>query len=225
MSVAQGTPTAPAAIISARPVANQEWPELDIRPDSDPAPLLDRFWAKVDKSAGPDACWLWIGARNSASYGLIWVGDRMVRAHRVAWELTNGPIPPDKPVVRHVVCRNPECCNPAHLEPGTHADNMDDMVMDGTSPRGEQNGRAKLTAAKALDVRRVYTDGGRSQRHADLYLRPAPPIPGRRQHLNRRGAGHGLRDRAARTHRAHHGRALASGDRWIFVHPTLPVDC
>lgn len=34
-------------------------------------PLAERFWPKVDKSGGPDACWPWLGGINGDGYGFI----------------------------------------------------------------------------------------------------------------------------------------------------------
>jgi hypothetical protein len=83
----------------------------------------ERFWAKVDKSAGPDGCWPWTGARQDKGYGLFSpTHSRQVGAHRVAYELTTGQIP-DGMVIDHL-CRNPPCVNPAHLEPVTSRENL-----------------------------------------------------------------------------------------------------
>jgi hypothetical protein len=68
--------------------------------------MADRLWEKVDRSGGPLACWPWTGCRDRNGYGQIGVAGRMVKAHRIAWILTHGPIPPETPHVRHVVCRN-----------------------------------------------------------------------------------------------------------------------
>ncbi len=45
------------------------------------------------------------------------------------------------------------CVNPAHLKPGTHADNMQDMAVDGTHP-----GR-KLSDVDAVEIRERYHEG------------------------------------------------------------------
>lgn len=53
-----------------------------------------RFWDKVRK-AGPDDCWEWWGSLTRGGYGQLWVQseERPVRAHRLSWEIHNGPIP------------------------------------------------------------------------------------------------------------------------------------
>jgi len=33
--------------------------------------LPDRFWSKVDQSAGPNACWPWTAYRNPGGYGEV----------------------------------------------------------------------------------------------------------------------------------------------------------
>lgn len=89
--------------------------------------LETRFWRKVEKT---DYCWLWKGSRRAKSYGLISVNGKPTGAHRVAYALLVGPIP-EGMVVRHYVCDNPCCVNPAHLKVGTIADNVQDKVDKG----------------------------------------------------------------------------------------------
>lgn len=81
------------------------------------APLDVRFWEKVEK--GPD-CWTWTGALTSGGYGSIWNGGKSCLAHRLAYQLTVGPVP-DGLELDHL-CRNTRCVNPEHLEPVARAE-------------------------------------------------------------------------------------------------------
>lgn len=102
--------------------------------------MTRRFWAKVDTSGGPDACWPWVGYTAKNGYGQFRVGSekdgsaRAAYAHRVAWELTFGQIP-DGVEIDHVChnvdsscpggkgCAHRRCCNPRHMEPTSHETN------------------------------------------------------------------------------------------------------
>lgn len=83
--------------------------------------LEERFWAKVDRS-NPDGCWPWLGVVNDGGYGIIKIQYRKTRAHRVAYELSVGPIPHG--LVTDHICRNRRCVNPAHLEVVTNKENI-----------------------------------------------------------------------------------------------------
>lgn len=86
-----------------------------------PAPLAARFWEKVAKTEG---CWNWTGQVNELGYGLFWLnGKGGYRAHRMAWELTNGTIP-DGMVIDHR-CHNAGCVNPSHLRVCTQKENSE----------------------------------------------------------------------------------------------------
>lgn len=107
-----------------------------------------RFWSKVDKSAGDNACWLWT-ASTTHRYGQISTyqnGKRKItQAHRVAWVIFNcADIPPGMFVCHH--CDNPTCVNPMHLFVGTAQDNVDDKMRKG---RGNHHlRRAKIKTGK-----------------------------------------------------------------------------
>src|SRR3990167_2460661 len=50
-----------------------------------------RFWAKVDRSGGQDACWPWTGGKLRRGYGEVRIAKTTLSAHRVAYELVYGP--------------------------------------------------------------------------------------------------------------------------------------
>jgi hypothetical protein len=121
----------------------------------------ERFWARV-RVCGPEECWPWLGRLNNNGYGSFWNGHRVVSAHAFAWVSRNGPMPADKPWGLHH-CDNPPCCNPSHIFPGTHADNVADMVMKGRGRgkvfRGEQHGMAKVDTRAVRSMRAAVSRG------------------------------------------------------------------
>lgn len=130
-----------------------------VRVPTRPPEWAQRFWSKVDRSAGPTACWPWTASRKPRGYGKFRLGRRILTASRVAFALAHDG---EEPVgVRHE-CDNPPCCNPAHLLAGTQMENSGDMVSRGRSLRGERNPMAKLTAAQAAEVLRRHGAGERA---------------------------------------------------------------
>jgi len=122
------------------------------------------FWERVDRSAGEDGCWPFLGARTAKGYGSIRVGKKTARAHRVAFELSRGRAPTG--LVLHG-CDNPACCNPKHLREGSNADNMADMQERGRRKGrclGTDNGRAKrnVESARAICARHAQGEGVRA---------------------------------------------------------------
>lgn len=72
----------------------------------------------------PDGCILWTGTLDEDGYGRLFVRRRRWRAHRLAWTLERGPIPPGLVVMHR--CDQPSCVRVDHLELGTQAENLRD---------------------------------------------------------------------------------------------------
>lgn len=94
------------------------------------------FWAKVhlEDRGYRTPCLIYTGTIATNGYGVATFGGRQYKAHRIAYEAVNGPIPINdetgKPFPLDHLCRVRSCVNPDHLEPVTDAVN----VLRGISP-------------------------------------------------------------------------------------------
>jgi hypothetical protein len=84
--------------------------------------LEERFWSKVDTSAGPDGCWEWTAYTDKYGYGQFTHEGKHLKAHRFAYELVTGELLLFDLDHR---CHNPSCVNPAHLRPVTDKQNAE----------------------------------------------------------------------------------------------------
>ena len=132
------------------------------------------FFGRLDKG---DGCWEWPGAREKSGYGSLSHGGKKKKAHRMAWELVNGPIPEGKLVCHR--CDNPPCCPPDHLFIGTQRDNLHDAILKGRlgakvgdgreirarnrllNPPPAPPARAKLTDEQVMDAHGEWVKGYR----------------------------------------------------------------
>lgn len=112
------------------------------------ASLPERFWSKVAKMPGDDACWEWTAHTDRAGYGEI---DKC-RAHRMSYYLATGIDPAHLFVCHH--CDNPPCVRPSHLFLGSPADNADDMRC-----KGRATARKKVNDQQAEQILLVWGEG------------------------------------------------------------------
>lgn len=113
-----------------------------------------RFWSNV-AIRHVDECWEWTAGVMNNRYGVFWI-DRNLKqktAHRLVYELCNGPIN-DLHVLHK--CDNRLCVNPSHLFLGTNLDNIKDMITKGRQAKGAQ----KKTLAKLSDsdIKKIRKD-------------------------------------------------------------------
>ena len=104
--------------------------------------IVARFWSRVQiptPRPNYNPCWLWQGALDKYGYGQFKTvaGTSPLKTHRIAYAVCKGEIPSGMHVLHS--CNNPQCCNPAHLRVGTHAENMADMKAAGHVWRGGPN--------------------------------------------------------------------------------------
>lgn len=117
----------------------------------DPA-VVERFLSKLQLTES--GCIEIQGAQNPDGYVNISVGGRedqkKIRAHRWAFQFAlGGVVLPPEVLVCHK-CDNPKCVCPTHLFPGSHQDNMDDMVSKGRAAVSKGNARLELDQIKDI---------------------------------------------------------------------------
>lgn len=97
------------------------------------------------------ACILWPFAKDRDGYGYLKSGLNAARAHRLFYELLVGPIPKGMHILHS--CDRRDCVNPAHLRPGTHVENLADMIVRGRHAKGTDFSNAKLTDEVVREIR------------------------------------------------------------------------
>ncbi|MEX7474236.1 HNH endonuclease [Mycobacterium adipatum] len=106
-------------------------------------------------------CHEWTRAKDSKGYGSFGAGPGrgVVGAHIFAWELANGSRVPAGLEVRHS-CDNRACINPAHLQIGTHQDNIDDCTRRRRHAFGRRHPCAILTEELVVTIRERFEAEG-----------------------------------------------------------------
>ena len=111
-----------------------------------------RFEAFRDATGA--GCWRWAGSLSSGGYGKFGLRYQTRSAHRVAYEIENGPIPPG--LFIHHVCGVRLCVRPSHLQAVT--------------PR--ENNLASDRVLSAINARKTRCPQGHPYAGDNLYITP-----------------------------------------------------
>lgn len=139
---------------------------------------VGNFTAKINKT---ESCWLWQGGKDGRGYGQFRLNGRVTAAHRAAYLLFVGEIPPDTCVCHR--CDIPQCVNPEHLFLGTPRDNSDDKMNKGrhrmpdgeTKPFIERRRQAILMRLRGDDFGVIGQSLGVSPQRARAIVRRFAP--------------------------------------------------
>jgi hypothetical protein len=180
------------------------------------AKLLDN----IVEQEGPlsSRCWIWQRA-NANGYGVVCLGHRSLRAHRVAYRVFVGRFDEEMQINHH--CDERACLNPDHLYVGTQQDNMDDMITrERTKPSADltniqvvealemlNEGHSQVFVAKHFDVSQMVINSiakSRTWRHIP------GPRPTRTYTSHFKGVSRGYKDKW-QAHTQVNGRQLRLG--------------
>lgn len=127
-----------------------------------PPTMREYFELKMPGPLAGDECAEWPHRVNNHGYGVVVFERKQHYAHRVSYELHNGPIPDGLHVLHS--CHNPACVNPNHLRVGTPADNTVDKLQAGRQAQGDRHGHSKLSEELVRAIRGRYAAGGIRQK-------------------------------------------------------------
>lgn len=116
--------------------------------------LLDQINKKTEKE-----CWEWLGTNYKKSgYGRLKFDGKTYKPYRLMCEKKHGEL--GEMCAMHI-CDNRICCNPDHLIPGTHADNIKDMDKKGRRRNavGSAHGQSKFTEEDIIKIRNKKKTG------------------------------------------------------------------
>jgi hypothetical protein len=139
------------------------------------------FWATFSPEPNT-GCWIWTGTVDGDGYGRVrWANARKV-AHRLAHELSRGPIPDGRFVCHSCDNGHLGCGNPDHLWLGTAKQNIHDALRKGRMAVGDRSPRRRhpgsyqkkgdpLRKLTAEQVREIRASSGSGERQASVAAR------------------------------------------------------
>ncbi len=117
---------------------------------------MDRFWSKVDCGSVYE-CWEWTAYKNDKGYGQFRLEGKMVKAHRVSFELVIRKMLPGEEI--NHTCKNRGCVNPFHLQALTHAEHMTLDITKKHCKRGHARTPENLRGYECLPCQRMRDKG------------------------------------------------------------------
>lgn len=111
---------------------------------------IQKFWSKVDRSGGSDACWPWLAGMRNGLYGQVWLNGKQNTATHVSLALDGRPLRKGLFALHH--CDNEPCVNPRHLYEGTQKQNVDDAVKRGHWQSRESHWNCKITDTQRKEI-------------------------------------------------------------------------
>lgn len=138
-------------------------------PKEDQEAIKQKFRSYVEMPEGEQGPWIWVGLRKTGGYGRLSFRSRKYLAHRLSWEIANGPIPDGNNVLHKF--DDPPNVNPSHLFLGTQKDNMHDASVKGriVAHKGEKSGMAKLTDDLVKEIRDLAKSGYTHRQIGKMY--------------------------------------------------------
>lgn len=122
-----------------------------------------RIFNETEWWSSPKGCKIWPKSTDTGGYGIIVLREirerrnRHFGCHRLAWEMTHGPIPEGMFICHK--CDTRRCCNPDHMFIGTERDNWNDMREKRRNPRGERHPHAKLSESQVAEIKWKLAQG------------------------------------------------------------------